>query len=307
MATVDQIQALIKAHYARDNNRFDLTVRQIASHMKGEDSRASLLALVTALVELPIETRSLVYQLPTSEMSDLMLSDELVGELRGIVAEQRFRVELAGRGLRARSRLLFHGPPGNGKTLTAAALATALQRQAYGVSLPMLVESYMGNTSRNVQSVFRVLESDVVLLADEVDAIGATRTGEASGSSREYNTIVNSLLTTLDRTSAGILIATTNRVDMLDQALRRRFDCELFFDSPKDHAANQFIARLASQFGIESPSLTELYQAAPTMSWDFIAKTMAQLARTKVVAALEERGRTSAVIVGQSPLVLESA
>src|SRR5690606_5881088 len=112
-----------------------------------------------------------------------------------IVVELEYREHLAERGLRARNRLLFHGPPGNGKTSVGSALANALGVEAYCVSIPELLSIYVGGTSKNLGDLFGSIREGTLVVFDELDAIGTKRGAVDSASGREGNTVVNTLLT----------------------------------------------------------------------------------------------------------------
>lgn len=283
MATADQIRVLIQAHYARDDARFRTTALQIAAGIKDPQRREQLQRLVqNQLVALPIEAHGLTSPAPAVQWSDLVLSAQVSTELEYVCFEHQHIHELLERGLRPRNRLLFHGPPGNGKTSAAAALAAKLGRQAVVASLPNLVQSYMGATSQQLHKLFAVLRCGMVLVLDELDSLGSTRGGsDLSGSSKEHNVIVNTLLTLLDEQLDGILIATTNRVDMLDSAVIRRFDEQLEFGPPEPALGEQLIRILVERHRVTTPPQADKWE-----SYDAITKAVQRQARTELRAAL---------------------
>ncbi len=125
---------------------------------------------------------------------------------------------------------MFHGPPGTGKTLCAEAIAGELGRPLRRVTVPRVLSKWVGDTERSLGEEFsRAVQSDAVLLLDEIDALLMARgTGRAS---RHDDSIVNALLDLLDRHD-GVVILCTNRPDVLDRALDRRVGWRVAFGAP---------------------------------------------------------------------------
>jgi SpoVK/Ycf46/Vps4 family AAA+-type ATPase len=180
---------------------------------------------------------------PKMALDDLRLAPDVRATLDSFVLEHRHAKELVKHGLQPAWGALFVGEPGTGKTSSAGALATAL-----GVPLVMIscvVSEFMGTSERNIRKVFQgARELAAVYLLDEIDGIGAGRGGDGPGAGgKEYNLLLTSILSCIDaHAGPGIVIGTTNRVDMIDPALRRRFDLELKFPLP-DHGLAIALAR----------------------------------------------------------------
>ncbi|MEY9927469.1 transitional endoplasmic reticulum ATPase [Catenulispora sp. GP43] len=159
---------------------------------------------------------------------------------------------------------IFHGPPGTGKTLFAKAIASTLGGTLLVVSGPEVTDMYVGESERKVRELFAEARRNApaVVVFDEFDSIAAQRSGRDDGGSRAGNAIVAQLLTELDgfRPEVPVLIiGTTNRLDLIDEALLRpsRFR-PIRIDLP-DAAARVEIARWhAAHFGVAaSPALLE--------------------------------------------------
>ncbi len=181
---------------------------------------------------------------------ELMLEPDLQALLDELVLELEFREELAGRGLRARNRFLFHGPPGNGKSSSAAAVAHALGVHAYCVSIPQLVGSHLGETGKNLGQLFDSIRDGMVVVFDEIDAIGSRRGQGEQSCDKEMNATVNCFLMLLDRNKSGVIMATTNRPDILDPALLRRFDERILFPAPSIEQMQSLAWTLSQKFGV---------------------------------------------------------
>jgi len=175
----------------------------------------------------------LLTMLPTAgPLDDVMLPKETRALLDEVLREHRHKERLLAHGLRPRSRLFFHGPPGCGKTLTARALGRELGLPVLIVRFDALVGSYLGQTSLRIREVFRFTEATpCVVLIDEIDAVGRRR-GKPTDVG-ELDRVVISLMQQLDLSQpAGLLVATSNIPDELDVALLRRFDLSVALPAP---------------------------------------------------------------------------
>lgn len=129
---------------------------------------------------------------------------------------------------------LFKGKPGSGKTEAAKKLAYMLNRDLYMVNFTELIDSKLGQTAKNIVTLFEDIASfpqpnQVVVLMDEIDALAMDRTN--SSDLREMERVTSTLLKAMDRLSENIvLVATTNLFEHLNKALIRRFDAVIDFD-----------------------------------------------------------------------------
>ncbi len=178
--------------------------------------------------ELPISKRQrelLVTITPRDALEHHMVLPPHVEErFSRIEREFAARERLANYGLRPRKTILLYGPPGCGKSLGAKRLAWNTGLPLMKVRFDALLSSYFGESAANLRAVFEAArERPYLLLLDECDFIARSRTtardiGEASR-------IVNTLLQLMEEYDApGILVATTNIENSLDEALFRRFD-----------------------------------------------------------------------------------
>jgi cell division protease FtsH len=137
--------------------------------------------------------------------------------------------------------ILLTGNPGNGKTLLARSLAGEAGTAFLSVSGSALSDMYLGESAKNIRSLFDKARSEApcIIFIDEIDALGATRStvhGDSAGS--EKDATLTQLLTEMDgfatEGSGVVVIAATNRPDMLDPALLRpgRFDRKIAINNP---------------------------------------------------------------------------
>ncbi|RKH69410.1 ATP-binding protein [Corallococcus aberystwythensis] len=138
-----------------------------------------------------------------------------------------------GRKLGPGYRCLFHGPPGTGKTLTAALLGRQARRDVFRVDLSLVVSKYIGETEKNLESVFQHAEKqECILFFDEADALFGKRTGLSSAHDRYANQEVAYLLQRLEAFE-GLVILASNLKANLDDAFLRRFQSVVHFPMPK--------------------------------------------------------------------------
>lgn len=144
------------------------------------------------------------------------------------------------------NNVLLYGESGTGKTTLGKYIAKKLNRPYFYINLSNLVDSLLGGTQKNLGRVFDfVRDKECLLMLDEVDAI-AIRRGSVANEVGEINRVVISLMQELDRVSNKVLvIAATNRYEIIDDALLRRFQIrhkvERFSGSEKTQMAVKFI------------------------------------------------------------------
>ena len=132
------------------------------------------------------------------------------------------------------NKFLFQGPPGTGKTEAAKQIARILGRDMFMVNFDLLIDSKLGQTGKNIDSLFREIAAfrhpeRVIILFDEIDALALDRT--SSNDVREMARATSILLREFDGMDDSIaVIATTNLFDAFDKALVRRFDAVVSFD-----------------------------------------------------------------------------
>lgn len=167
-------------------------------------------------------------------MDAVFLPADVEHGCRAIIAEHHRRDELASFGLAPRHKVLLHGAPGNGKTMLAEALAKELDIPLLRVKYAGLIASYLGDTGKNIATIFEFAETAPCLLfLDEFDGIGAARHDNQDVG--EMRRITNQLLILLDRLPPYcVFVAATNGYDLIDYALKRRFDFNIEILAPDE-------------------------------------------------------------------------
>jgi len=217
-------------------------------------------------------------------LGDVVLQKTAREVLDRVVLEWKHRQELDIAGIPRRRRLLFWGPPGCGKTLTARALGRELALPVYSVRLSSIIGSYLGQTGTNLQQVFAsTRQHPMVLLLDELDAIGATR-GQGDDI-REIDRVIVTLLQEFDHSqTSGIIIAATNLEGLIDPALWRRFDLTLKFPYPSKNARVKFVKKRMREFQVRSPST--IAKSEKTVSFSEIESLVQNIRREKFLRKL---------------------
>jgi len=193
---------------------------------------------------------ALLHLAPAENLDSVVLPATLRGSLSELVQEWRLRERLQKAGVPRRTKLLLHGAPGCGKTLTARALGAEMGLPVFVVKFDGLVGSYLGQTATRLRELFRLVEStEIVLVIDEVDALAQKR-----GNARdvgELDRIVISLMQELEHsTPRGLIVACSNLPQSLDEALWRRFDLVLQIPKPSTTMIRAFVRERLAAVGL---------------------------------------------------------
>ena len=194
------------------------------------------------------------------DIKDVVFNDGVALQIEQFLKEYRFRDILEQYELPVNNKMLLYGKTGCGKTMTARAIAKELDRKMIVVNLATIVSSKLGETAKNVASLFKeVSYHDAVLFFDEFDTLGQVRDNDSSDSS-EMKRVVNAILQLVDNfPSNSVLIAATNQVKMIDEALIRRFQLRLEFTSPAKDVLDDYYNKLLLKYPIEFQGIERKY------------------------------------------------
>jgi SpoVK/Ycf46/Vps4 family AAA+-type ATPase len=169
---------------------------------------------------------------PRRRLEDLVLVDECRQSVTELIEEQQRASLLRSHGLDPRHSALLVGPPGNGKTSLAEAVAEALAVPFFVVRYEAMIGSFLGETAGRLKRVFDYARTTpCVLFFDEFDAVGKER-GDTHETG-EIKRVVTSLLMQIDDLpSYTIVVAATNHAELLDRAVWRRFQLRLGLPAP---------------------------------------------------------------------------
>jgi hypothetical protein len=168
---------------------------------------------------------------------DLVIDDDVITSVKEINIWLKHGNELLNRGrighkIKRGYRALFHGPPGTGKTLTASLLGKSNDLDVYRIDLSMVVSKYIGETEKNLASVFDQAENkNWLLFFDEADALFGKRTATKDSKDRFANQEVSYLLQRIED-FPGLIILASNFKSNIDDAFARRFQSVIHFPIP---------------------------------------------------------------------------
>ena len=270
MTAAKHLIALLRSHITGDEDQFLSVALQVAAH-EARQGHGKLALQLRELVDEARSRKSALAKRPVplaqpkgdlaallsvtyadTRLASMVLPDELEQRLQRIVVEQRQRQRLREHGLSPRRKILLIGPPGSGKTMTAAALAGELGLPLFTVLFESLITRFMGETAAKLRLVFDAMEATRgVYFFDEFDAIGARRSERNDVG--EIRRVLNSFLQFLEQDeSDGLIIAATNHPELLDPALFRRFDDVIHYALPDAQVAQRIMRTRLSTFDTKS-------------------------------------------------------
>ncbi|WP_406369666.1 ATP-binding protein [Streptomyces sp. NBC_00647] len=308
-ASAEHLKALVRAHAEADDDRFYSIALQVAakSARQGHGKLAvELRDLVESVREQGARPLSTVSPTPVVQprgelanllsagyhdlrLNDMTLGAELRASLDRVLHEQRQRARLERFGFTPAHRILLSGPPGTGKSMTAAALAGELSLPLFTIRLDGLISRFMGETASKLRQVFdAVAQTRAVYLFDEFDALGAQRAiGNDVGEARR---ILNSFLLFLDEApSESLVVAATNHHEILDRALFRRFDLVIPYEPPTPEQAVEVMRRRLA--GMDTR----------TVRWSSVTESVAGLSHAELVKAAESAAKQA--ILGGAEMI----
>jgi len=223
------------------------------------------------IIEEPIETKAPI------------LSQRQMYEIQKFVTERKMSEALINEGIMPPKSILFIGPPGVGKSYTAKWLSFELNLPLITIDLAASISSYLGKSGQNIKRIFDHARSfPSILFLDEIDAIAKRRDDESD--TGELKRLVNVLLKEMESwPSSSVILGASNHPDLLDEALWRRFDKVVNFETPKEPEITAMIRRNLADYCEISDSLIEiLVKISGGLSNDDIEKLCTGIRRRSV-------------------------
>lgn len=273
MARSDLLIDLVQAETRGDKARFRVLVEAIIAEERANqhhlvaDRLSELITTVGSSDLLARDDNSrrvadLVHEIvPRRRLESLQLAPAVATAAAELVEEHRRADLLRSHNMEPRSRVLLEGPPGNGKTSLAEAIAAETMLPFYVVRYEGVVSSFLGETTSRLDNVFEFARTRrCVLFFDEFDTLAKERSDlHETG---EIKRVVSTLLLQIDRLPAHVIaICATNHAELLDRAAWRRFQLRLTIDAPTRQEATQFLetmtARLGGDLGLAPRTLAD--------------------------------------------------
>ena len=278
MATANQLKTLIKSHFEDNSEKFNTVALQIAAY-EAKLGHINLANDIRKIIDaekfnkpkfrnIDPSLQGLLLEIhPQEHLVDLVVDPQIKKRIERIINEFTYRDKLFRHNLENRRKILFSGHPGTGKTMTASVIANELHLPIYVVLMDKIVTKYMGETSAKLRQIFDYIEDvPAVYLFDEFDAIGGQRGKDNEVG--EMRRVLNSFLQFIERDhSDSLIIAATNNLELLDQALFRRFDDVIHYQLPTDQEKIQLLKNrlsgnlLQKDIDLILPELTSLSHA----------------------------------------------
>lgn len=309
MARSDILLSIVRAGASGDRQALKTSVeaamaeeRQKNHHIVAEQLER---ALNTVSVVSPALTRSTINSAgkeailevtPRVSLAELILPLPVVQGVSQVVEEQQRSDILRAHGMQPRSRILLSGPPGNGKTSVAEAIAEALALPMFVVRYDALIGSFLGETNVRLAKLFDyVRTTPCVFFFDEFDAIGKERGDQHE--TGEIKRVVSFLLMQIDQLPSYVVtVAATNHVELLDKAVWRRFQLRLLLPAPAKGILAEFIAR-HTKLWPERVKLTPKQIAEKLFPTSFAeALDLIQTVRRQHILAMSKRSLDSILI-----------
>jgi SpoVK/Ycf46/Vps4 family AAA+-type ATPase len=305
VSNAKQILAMLRSRAEGDEDAFFSIALQVAAAEARQGRRETALEMRTeidkararqsrgASVAIPFATPRgsleglLEMRDPRFKLKDVVLGDRLTGHFGDILRQQRKRDWLREHGKTPNRRILFVGPPGSGKTMSAEALAGELHLPLFIIRLEGMITRYMGETAAKLRLIFdETAKRRGVYLFDEFDAVGGQRT--ATNDVAEMRRVLNSFLQFMEEGNStdSVIICSTNHPSLLDRALLRRYDQVLEFDAPTSAQIKTLISANIIPMKVTRPAWKQIIHAAHGLSQSEIVRAADDAVKT---AILDER------------------
>jgi AAA+ superfamily predicted ATPase len=240
------------------------------------------------------EMSELILEKLTSDyrLKDLVCTEDVLTELQYFIKEHQSIDVLNKFELPISNKVLFYGPSGCGKTLAAYVLAGELEKLMIVVNLGAIVSSRLGETSKNLAKIFKRAASEkAIIFIDEFDSLGKIR--DYNQDHGEMKRVVNTILQLFDyMPKECIVIAATNQINMIDNALCRRFDLVLGLEKPDEKHIRELIDKtlLSTNFAFDNKkTINAIIKKCAGLSYYTIQKTLITAIKRSLFDKIENK------------------
>lgn len=314
MAQLDFIKEIAKYSLENDKDKLVSTFNELIEHAKKTNKISFALQLqaiirdslrkektnqnissLTKKISLPIEENDyyeLILEKLVSDYSfnNIVINSSIRKALDNLVKEHKEFDKIKKFDLPISNKILLYGPSGCGKTLAAYVIAGELQKTLLVINLGAIVSSKLGETSKNLAKIFKraSIENSIIFI-DEFDSLGKIR--DYSQDHGEMKRVVNTILQLFDYLpESNLLVAATNKEEMIDDALIRRFDMKLELPLPNKKQIRELI-NLTIKSGKFVPNnkndITKIINRSLGLSYYAIQKTLIESIKESLLKNLE--------------------
>lgn len=304
MARSDLLINLVRAGVSGDTGTFRRTVDAIVAEERAKQhnvvadqiervARTPAANGVPSMTRIAPEsgqrTRDFIAEIiPRRKLDELVLPQTVRLAAAQLIEEQQRANLLRSHSLEPRHRILLVGPPGNGKTTLAEAIAEGLAAPFFVVRYEGMIGSFLGETAARLKRVFEYARTTpCVLFFDEFDAVGKERGDKHE--TGEIKRVVTSLLMQIDELpSYVVVIAATNHAELLDRAVWRRFQLRLTLPAPSPKQLAEFIGVVAQRTGLKlGSSPTQITKSLGRVSYGEAEEFVLNVMRREILTAGE--------------------
>lgn len=283
--------------YSQKNNRSKLAI-QLQEIIKdtGRTEELGKLREINHRTDIDNGCEDIILQKVMSSyvLNDLISTEDVKTNLKYFIREREALESFASIGISSSNKLILHGPSGCGKTLAAYVLAGELRQPLFIINLGAIVSSKLGETSRNLTRIFkRASYEKAIIFLDEFDSIGKIRDYDQDHG--EMKRVVNTILQLFDFLNRdSVVIAATNQIQMIDDALLRRFDLSIKLDYPQSEQIERLISStIRERFKFDNLLIkNEVVNLCHNISYYSIKRTLL----TTIKRTLLDQGTNSNII-----------
>lgn len=281
------VEAIVAEERAKQHN---MVADRIEKAYRSANGHSSIASMNTVASEHNTRAREFIAEVtPRRRLEDLMLPEITLMAVQQLIEEQQRASLLRSYSLEPRHSALLVGPPGNGKTSLAEAVAESLAVPFFVVRYDAMIGSFLGETASRMKRVFDYARTTpCVLFFDEFDTVGKER-GDTHETG-EIKRVVTSLLMQIDDLpSYVVILAATNHAELLDRAVWRRFQLRLPLPVPSQKQLATYLTMLSERsdlnFGI---SAAQIAKTLGKVSFSEAEQFFLDVARRQVLSAGEQ-------------------